>query len=82
MTEPDLGCMDTLGAIVLRHILSNMASPLVVQATVSMAGAVSAEASLSYLGLGVQPPNPHGAGCRRQRRCTSTSPHGPRCSPG
>ncbi len=44
--------------IVLRHILPNMASPLVVQATVSMAGAVLAEASLSYLGLGVQPPQP------------------------
>ncbi len=44
--------------IVLRHILPNMASPLIVQATVSMAGAVLAEASLSYLGLGVQPPQP------------------------
>jgi len=44
--------------IVLRHILPNMTSPLVVQATVSMAGAVLAEAALSYLGLGIQPPHP------------------------
>ncbi len=44
--------------IVLRHILPNMTSPLVVQATVSLAGAVLAEAALSYLGLGVQPPQP------------------------
>ncbi len=44
--------------IILRHILPNMTSPLVVQATVSLAGAVLAEASLSYLGLGVQPPHP------------------------
>ncbi|MFO8034935.1 MAG: ABC transporter permease [Candidatus Bipolaricaulota bacterium] len=44
--------------IVVRHILPNMSSPLVVQATVSLAGAVLAEAALSYLGLGVQPPHP------------------------
>ncbi len=44
--------------IVLRHVLPNMTSPLVVQGTVSLAGAVLAEAALSYLGLGVQPPQP------------------------
>jgi len=44
--------------IVLRHILPNLSSPLVVQATVSLAGAVLAEAALSYLGLGIQPPHP------------------------
>lgn len=44
--------------IVRRHVLPNLASPLLVQATVSSAAALLAEASLSYLGLGVQPPNP------------------------
>ncbi|MBT9260108.1 MAG: ABC transporter permease [Clostridiales bacterium] len=41
-----------------RHILPNILSPLLVQATLGMAAAVIAEASLSYLGLGTQPPNP------------------------
>jgi len=41
-----------------RHILPNIASALLVQATVSIPGAIIAEAILSFLGLGVQPPNP------------------------
>lgn len=40
------------------HVLPNIAGILVVQATVQFAVAVLAEAGLSYLGLGVQPPNP------------------------
>ena len=44
--------------IVLRHILPNAVAPLVVQATLAIAGAVIAEASLSFLGLGQQPPAP------------------------
>lgn len=44
--------------VLLRHILPNLASPLLVQATVSLGGAFLAEAALSYLGLGVQPPHP------------------------
>lgn len=44
--------------LLLRHMLPNLASPLLVQATVSLAGALLAEASLGYLGLGVQPPQP------------------------
>lgn len=46
------------GRVLLRHILPNLASPLLVQATVSLGGAFLAEAALSYLGLGVQPPHP------------------------
>jgi len=42
--------------IVLRHVLPLIAAPVVVQATFGMAGAIVAEASLSFLGLGVQPP--------------------------
>ena len=44
--------------IVLRHILPNVVPPLLVQATLATAAAIIAEASLSFLGLGQQPPNP------------------------
>jgi len=44
--------------IVLRHILPNIVPPLLVQATLATAMAIIAEASLSFLGLGQQPPNP------------------------
>ena len=52
----------TIGAsprrIVLRHIFPNITNPLVVQATLSIAFAILAEATLSFLGLGAQPPTP------------------------
>ena len=41
-----------------RHVLPHIASALLVQATVSIPGAIIAEAILSFLGLGVQPPSP------------------------
>ncbi|HEY4357956.1 MAG TPA: ABC transporter permease [Acidobacteriaceae bacterium] len=44
--------------LMLRHILPNIVQPLIVQAAVGMAAAVLAEATLSFLGLGVQPPTP------------------------
>jgi peptide/nickel transport system permease protein len=44
--------------IALRHILPNVVPPLIVQATLALAAAVIAEASLSFLGLGQQPPQP------------------------
>jgi ABC-type dipeptide/oligopeptide/nickel transport system permease subunit len=44
--------------IILRYILPNVLSPVVVQATITIATAIIAEASLSFLGLGQQPPNP------------------------
>src|SRR5882724_2659276 len=44
--------------ILLVHILPNAIQPLIVQASLGMAGAVLAEASLSFLGLGVPPPAP------------------------
>lgn len=44
--------------LMLRHILPNILQPLLVQAAVGMAAAVLAEATLSFLGLGVQPPTP------------------------
>ena len=44
--------------IALRHILPNIVPPLIVQATLAIAAAVIAEAALSFLGLGQQPPAP------------------------
>lgn len=44
--------------IMLRHILPNVAGPVVIAATLGVAGAIMAEAALSFLGLGVQPPTP------------------------
>jgi len=44
--------------IIFIHILPNIVAPLVVQASLGMAGAILGESSLSFLGLGVQPPTP------------------------
>ena len=44
-------------AITCRHVLPNLLSPLIIQATIQFAVAVLAEAGLSYLGLGTQPPH-------------------------
>ena len=46
------------GHILFRHILPNIASPVVILATLGMGTAVVAESTLSFLGLGVQPPAP------------------------
>lgn len=52
----------TLGApiprILLRHVLPNILAPVLVQASVTLCYAILTEASLSYLGLGIQPPHP------------------------
>lgn len=44
--------------IILQHVLPNISGPLIVQATLSIAQAILTESSLSFLGLGVQPPTP------------------------
>jgi peptide/nickel transport system permease protein len=44
--------------ITLAHVLPNVASGIIVQATIQFATAILAEAALSYLGLGTQPPQP------------------------
>jgi len=44
--------------VAFRHVLPNIAAPLIVQSTLAIAAAVIAEASLSFLGLGQQPPSP------------------------
>jgi peptide/nickel transport system permease protein len=51
-----LGAKDA--RIMFRHILPNALVPVLVSATLGVAGAILAESSLSFLGLGVQPPTP------------------------
>jgi len=48
--------------ILLHHVLPNAATPIVVQASLTIAFAILAEASLSFLGLGVRPPEPSWGG--------------------
>ncbi len=51
-----LGASDT--RVVFAHVLPNAAAPIIVQTSLSLAFAILSEAALSYLGLGVQPPQP------------------------
>jgi peptide/nickel transport system permease protein len=51
-----VGCRDR--TILLRHILPNVTAPLVVIATLGIAGAIITGSALSFLGLGVRPPTP------------------------
>ncbi|HEV8587120.1 MAG TPA: ABC transporter permease [Methylomirabilota bacterium] len=48
----------TAPRIVVAHVLPNVVAPIVVQVTVTFSAAIIAEASLSFLGLGAQPPHP------------------------
>ncbi len=51
-----LGAGDT--RLILRHLLPNALAPVMVSATLGVAGAILTESALSFLGLGVQPPTP------------------------
>lgn len=71
---------EALGAsrarILARHILPLVMAPLLVQATFGIAGMIVAEASLSFLGLGVQPPTPSwGAMLNEGRPFLLVAPH-------
>ena len=61
-TEPYVSVSRAMGAgdlyILGRHILPNIAGPLIVQTSLSLAFAILSEAALSFLGLGIQPPQP------------------------
>lgn len=61
-TEPYVSVSRAMGAgdlyILSRHILPNIAGPLIVQTSLSLAFAILSEAALSFLGLGIQPPQP------------------------
>ena len=60
--EPFVAVSYTMGTgsryILTRHILPNISGPLIVQTSLSLAFAILAEAALSFLGLGIQPPQP------------------------
>ena len=71
-----LGASDA--RILLVHILPNAIQPLIVQASLGMAGAVLSEAALSFLGLGVPPPAPSWGTMIEEARDLSTlqaAPH-------
>ena len=77
----------TVGAsglrIVLRHVFPNVTNALVVQATLSIAFAILAEAALSFLGLGAQPPTPTwGADVNYSQRWLSNLKWWPSIGPG
>jgi len=62
--------------ILFSHIMPNAIQPLIVQASLGMAGAVLSEASLSFLGLGIPPPAPSwGTMIEESRQYFSTTPH-------
>ena len=58
----------SIGRIVLRHVLPNVLSSIVVIATLELARAIVLEATLSFLGLGVQPPTPSWGGMVHEGR--------------
>jgi peptide/nickel transport system permease protein len=51
-----LGCSD--GRVIVRHILPNAVAPIIVSATLLVAVHITTEATISFLGLGIQPPTP------------------------
>jgi ABC-type dipeptide/oligopeptide/nickel transport system permease subunit len=62
--------------ILFRHILPNSLTPLIVQGTLGIGGAVLEAAALSFIGLGAQPPQPEwGAMLSEARNRVFTSPH-------
>jgi peptide/nickel transport system permease protein len=54
--ERAMGASDS--RIIVRHLVPNALGPVLVNATLGLAGAILLESSLSFLGLGVQPPTP------------------------
>jgi peptide/nickel transport system permease protein len=62
--------------IIFHHVLPNSTAPMIVQSTLLMAGAILAESTLSFLGLGTQPPDPSwGTMVSRGREYLITYPH-------
>ena len=63
-----LGLGGSVPRVLLRHILPNVASTLMVIATLELARAIVLEATLSFLGLGIQPPTPSWGGMIQEGR--------------
>jgi peptide/nickel transport system permease protein len=62
--------------VILRHLVPNLVPPLLIQATFGLATAILAEGSLSFLGLGVEPPTPSwGAMLNEGRQFILVAPH-------
>lgn len=62
--------------LILRHILPNVISPVIVYATLSVASSITFEATLSFLGLGITPPTASwGTILSGGRECLRTAPH-------
>lgn len=65
-SEPYIEAARAIGGtdmyIIRRHVLPNMMVPLIILATISLSIAILAESSLSFLGLGIQPPAPSWGG--------------------
>lgn len=75
-----IDAMRALGAsdsrIIFKHILPNITSPIIVQATLSIATAILSASGLSFLGLGAQPPTPEwGAMLSDGRNYLYNAPH-------
>ena len=69
-----LGCKPC--RMIVRHLVPNLLPPLIVQATFGLAAAIIAEGSLSFLGLGVEPPTPSwGAMLNEGRQFLLVAPH-------
>jgi peptide/nickel transport system permease protein len=69
-----LGCKPY--RVVVRHLLPNLLPPLLIQATFGLAAAIIAEGSLSFLGLGAEPPTPSwGAMLNEGRQFLLVAPH-------
>jgi len=69
-----LGC--NARRVIFIHLLPNLLPPLLIQATFGVAGAIIGEGSLSFLGLGVEPPTPSwGAMLNEGRQFLLVAPH-------
>ena len=62
--------------IMLRHVLPNSLTPIIIQFTIGIAGVIMAEAGLSFLGIGIRPPTPTWGGMiNKGREFIRSSPH-------
>lgn len=61
--------------VAFRHVLPNLLGPMIVQATLGIAGAILSEAGLSFLGLSVQPPSPSWGTMLNEGRVYFDVPH-------
>ena len=69
--EAARACGTSTFRIILRHIIPNAMGPIIVQATLTVARIILGISSLSFVGLGIQPPTPEWAPCfpRGRARC-------------